>query len=399
MKQKKFCSFPVRVTKAYIDSETGLKTIEAIASDTGLDYYEERFSTKSIDDMVYASRQKKELKPEEGLVGLQESHWEVFEIGFAVDAEKVEDAENGLQEYKVKLALKDNWKADELYEDVKNGRIDKQLSVGGVIPDWDNDYEVVDEVFTNKDNEEVTIQVGVIKRFELEHIAVTSPNGAANPRARFETAKSKDLGFENGSIYKSANSEAYQARFNKAKPVNEDNEKNLKSMINEFTKVVKEVVTEVFGERKEVEVKNVEKAKKMLEDFKKFIEDNSEELNEEVVKGLGINFVSEEDEDTPEIAEVIKAKLDEYTIELDEKLKAITESIPEVPEAPEIPEDNSEKVKALEDLVAAMDVRLKAIEDETPESQVEVETVVEEEEEVIEEEETEDSHPENAPWR
>ena len=369
--EKRFCRFNARVTKAYINPETGLKTIEAVASDDKLDYYEERFSEESIDDMVYASRQRKELKPEEGLVGLQESHWEVFEIGYAVDGMKTENAKNQSKEYKVVLALKkDNWMADELYTDVKEKRIDKQLSVGGYIPDWEKDYEVVEETFVNEAGEDVEIQVGIIKRFTLEHIAVTCPDGAANPRTQFITAKSK--GYESGSIFKSANDEAYQARFIKTKPEAIEPSTD-KSFLKSVKDTVEETMLKVFKKREVEQMTNVEKAKKKLEELQKFIEDNPEELTDEVVKGLGVNFDVEDTDETPEAIteEVVKEKVDALEVAIDAKLEVIKALIPEAVEPVEVPEDQSEKVKALEALtvtqgeaLVAMEARVKSMEDD-----------------------------------
>lgn len=397
MVKKKFCSFPIRVTKAWVDSTTNLKMIEAVASDDKLDWYRERFAISAIDDMVYASRQKSKLKPEEGFVALQESHWEVFSMGYATDGERVSNPEYDSEEFKVVLALKAGWpKADELYKDTQDKRIDKQLSVGGYIPDWDEDYEVVDETFTNEDNEEVEIRVGVIKKFQLEHIAVTPPDGAANPRTRFETAKSKDFGYENGSVYKSANDESYQKRFEKKnKPEEASTDKVFKKFLSEFKTVMKDVVNEVFGERED-DVKMLEKAKKMIEELRKLAEDNPAELNDEAFKSLGFNFVSE---DEPNIEEVIKTKLDAFAIKVDEKLETLKGTIPEKVELPEIPVDQTEKIKSIEELITAMDVRLKAVEDEVPEVIPEVvEEEVEEEEEEVEVIPV-DKDDDLAPWR
>jgi hypothetical protein len=410
MTKRKYCNFNVRTTKAYIDNE-GLKHIEAIASDTGIDYYYERFAERAIDDMVSYARSKSAIKPQEGAVGLLETHWDTFSIGFADDGEKIEDSKFGLQTFKVDLALKPNvWQAEELYADVKNKQIDKQLSVGGYIPDWETDYEVVDEVYTNEDGEEVTVQVGVIKRFILEHIAVTPPNGAANPRTEFVTAKSKPDVYQLGSVFKSAHDENYQKRFINKMAGGEETEDEVgtKEFWTKFKSLIGEVVTEVFGEREERMTK-LEKAKKMAEDFRKFVEENTEDFSdEEVLKSLGVSFVKEEDTEEVEkltsdaVTEIVKARLDELVVDIDGKIEKMRESIPEIPELPTIPEDKSEEIETLKSKLEEygskfedLEKRIKAIEEEAPESQDDPVVVEKEDEEEIEEEEDDSKLPED----
>jgi len=385
MEKRRYCTFNFRIptTKAYIDDSTGLKHITAVASDTGIDWYRERFAEAAIDDMVYASRQTKKRKPSEGLVDLQVDHWATFAIGFATDGEKVADPSTGLKSYKVDFALKNGpWEGEELYSEIKNGEIDKQLSVGGYIPDWEKDYEVVSETFENDDGDEVEVQVGIIKRFVLEHVAVTPPDGAANPRTEFLTAKDKNINlYENGSVYKSANDANYQKRFETV-PINEKNKTEgteeddnfIKGKFSELKSMFKEVVNEVFGERED-SMNKVEKAKKLVSEFKEMIEKNPEDFTEEVVKSLGVTFVEETEGETPEsiteehVQSVVKDKLDAVVEEWEKKLKAVEDSIPELPEAPVIPEDQSEKVKSLEEKIEDLEKRLKAVETEDPGSQ------------------------------
>lgn len=381
MVKRKYCSFGVRVTKAYVDDVTGLKRLEAIASDTGLDWYRERFAEKAIDDMVMFSRQTKVKKPNEGIVDLQTDHWQTFAIGYSVDGEKVE-GEDGIQSYKTTLELKaEPWEANELYKDVKDGVVDKQLSVGGYIPDWEKDYETVEETFVNEDGDEVKVMVGVIKRFVLEHIAVTPPDGAANPRTEFLTAKSKldnTNVYEGGSIYKSANDAAYQKRFaDKVSKENNSEEINSPEFWSKFKSIFETVVNDVFkGGEREGRMTKLEKAKKMAEDFKKFVEDNVEEINgEEVLKDLSVTFGEQEELEVLEglteenVVEIVKAKLDEAIVDIDSKIAEVTKSIPVLPEAPVIPEDKTEEIETLKTKLAELDARLKAIEEETPGSQ------------------------------
>ena len=372
MDNRKYCSFPVKATKAYVD-DAGMKHVVAIASDTGLDWYLERFAEMAIDDMVMYSRQRKANKPEEGLVDLRETHWDTFGIGFADDGEKVVSEKTDLHSYRVDLALKPNvWQADELYNDVKRGVVDKQLSVGGYIPNWDTDYEVVRETFENDGGEEVEVSVGVIKRFMLEHIAVTPPEGAANPRTEFEFAKGKPDVYKNGYVYKSAMDKNYQKRFeNDSQPTAEDKAQKdsfLKSAITELKSVVREVFGEVLLEREE-QMTKVEKGKKLVEDLRSMIEDSPEDFTEEIVKSLGISFVTDSEEPEVEVMteekvqSVVKTRLDTLSEDFEAKIEEVRKSIPTIPE---IPEDQSEKVKSLEEKITELETRLKAIENEAP---------------------------------
>jgi hypothetical protein len=407
MEKRKYCNFNVRVTKAYVDDETGLKHIEAIASDTGIDWYMERFSERAIDDMVMYSRQRKEKKPNEGLVDLRETHWDTFGIGFADDGEKIDNPKTSLPSFKVNLALKSGvWQADELYDDVKNNVADKQLSVGGYIPDWETDYDYENETFTNDDGEEIEVTVGVIKRFILEHIAVTPPDGAANPRTEFLSAKSKDPNaYKYGYVYRSAMSPEYQKKFAGEEPVEESNRESfIKGIVGEVKSIVKEVFTETMFEREE-QMKVVEKGKKLVEDLKKLVEENPEDFAD-IAKSLGVSFVSESEEEHETLTEekvqsVVKTKLDSITEEFEAKLEEVRKSIPEMPEIPEIPEDKSEVIKSLEEKVAELETRLKAIEEQAPETQDEPEQHDNEDEETEVEDEVTEPDPDDdlAAWR
>jgi hypothetical protein len=388
--QRKYCSIPVTVTKAW--TVNGRKHIAGVASDDKLDWYIERFSLEALNDMVMASKQKKALKPEEGLVDLLETHRETFGFGYVIDGKLERNLENNSTEYRFEAELKEGWpQGEELYKDIAERKIDKQLSVGGYIPDWENDYEYVEDTFVNEEGDAVAITVGVIKRFVLEHIAITPPDGAANPRTRFESAKGK-VGFEQGAVYKSANDENYQKRFVHK---NEGQELDSKEYWTKFKSLMNEIVLDVFGERGE-QMTKLEKAKKMAEDYRKYIEDNKEDFSDvEVMKGLNISFVKEEVE-TPavvgmtseSVAEIVKSRVEELIVEIDNRIEVVKGLIPILPEMPVIPEDKTVEIESLKAKLEAFEVRLKAIEDEevvSKDETVVVTTVVEEVVEEVEE--------------
>lgn len=377
--EKKLACFPVRVTKAYVDPSTGKRIIEAIASDDRLDYYRERFAKEALASMVLASKERKTLKPDEGKVELQETHRESFAFGFTVDGELVTNDETGATEYKAIMALKDGWpQGDELFKDIVENKVDKQLSVGGYVPDWKTGYGYEVDTFTAEDGSEIEVTVGIIKEFVLEHIAVTPPDGAANPRTQFLTAKDAPLGFQGGYVFRSV-----EGGFREygSEPTG-----SFKDCLGDIVKLVKDAVKEVFAEKEADRMTNLEKAKKMKEDFQKLIEGNPEEFTDEVIKSLGVVFGEVSEGDVPEFVE--KGVLEEVETRLKDEIEEVRKAIPTIPdfpEIPEIPEDQSEKVKALEALVSDLETRLKALEDA---STGEAETTPTPEEEEEDEEDT-----------
>lgn len=380
--ERKYCSFPVRVTKAWEDPVTKKKRIAGVASDDKLDWYRERFAVEALNDMVTASKSKKALKPEEGLVDIFETHRESFGFGYVVDGGLERNLENNSTEYHFEAEMKDGWvQGAELWEDIKAKRIDKQLSVGGWIPNWETDYAIETDTFVDDEGNEMQIEVGVIKRFKLEHIAVTPPDGAANPRTHFTTAKSKDVGYTNGAVYKSANDEGYQKRFAALVNKGEDTEKQNKNFLEGLKKVMREVVDEVFGEREDKRMTRIEKATKFAEDLRKLMEESPEDFTPEVMKSLGITIGSATPVE-PVVAgiteEVLKSKVDGVVADIEAKLEEIKKSIPTIPEVPAVPkiEDVTKAVQeALAPELAAIGDRLKAIEDATPGSQNEAAVV------------------------
>ena len=192
---RKYCEFPVQITRAYRevtrDGTKGRPHVVAIASDNSIDSYEEYFAESALEDMVTYSKMRKDTKKNEGVVELRETHNSTFAIGWAEDAWLERNSKSGNIEYHVDIALKEEYPAaNELYNDIKEGIVDKQLSVGGWV-DWDSDegaFEFEERLETNADGEEEMIIVGRINRFILEHIATTLPGWAANSNTAFLSA-------------------------------------------------------------------------------------------------------------------------------------------------------------------------------------------------------------------
>lgn len=373
--ERKYCSFPVHITKAWVDPQTKKKRIAGVASDDKLDQYRERFAVEALNDMVTVSKEKKALKPEEGLADILETHYETFGFGYVVNGWLEKNMENNSTEYHFEAELKDNWpQGDELWNDIKEKKVDKQLSVGGLIPDWENDYGYEEDTFTDEEGTEVKTTVGVIKRFKLEHISVTPFERAANPRTHFTSAKS--LGFKAGAVYKSAMDEGYQKRIGSvnvtpdSEPVSvvKENESVIKNFIDNFRSIAKEVVLEVFGEREDIRMNKVEKAKGQADELRKFITENPEDFTEEVIKSLGVSFVTDE----PKPEESFKSQLEAFEVSIKAQIEEVKKSIPEMPTMPDVPKAE-DIAKAVQDTftteIGKIDERLKAIETATPPSQ------------------------------
>lgn len=408
---KKYCSMPIRVEKAYladvevIDPTTKekqivqRKRIAGVASDDKLDWYRERFSEEALQDMVTASKEKKPLKPTEGKVELFETHRETFGFGYIIDGSLERNLDNVSTEYHFVAELKEGYQQGvELWTDIKNNQIDKQLSVGGYIPDWENDYDFETDTFVNEDGQSIEIEVGVIKRFELEHIAVTPPDGAANPRTHFSATKGK-VGYAEGAVYKSAMDDKFQKSFIKDKVVNSEETKGFfKDLKQMFKSMFTELKDDVKLEREE-QMTKLEKGKKMVGDVKSFIEEHKEDFTDEVMKELGISFKVEPEGDpepTPEY--VVKDRLDEVVGDFESKLEEVKKSIPEPVTIPEIPEDQKEAVEALKELVTKLETRIKGLEDAVPEVPVEEPAADPDEEPEVNKDKNEDLDPKTAVW-
>lgn len=187
--------------KAYTKEKDGERKyyVEAIASDTGIDYYMERMSENAIRRM--AEQVKK------GVIILP-THWDTFEIGKTVDGEVLESNPFGeetdtgndkLYALKVVIELDSRYpEAMSLYEEVERGNPTKQLSVGGWLnPDNDEAvyWEKVEATVKLPNGTETTetYYILVIDDLILDHIAITRAGHAANERTGFLSAISKSL--------------------------------------------------------------------------------------------------------------------------------------------------------------------------------------------------------------
>jgi len=166
--------FSARCVKAYID-ENGNKHVVAIASDTGRDYANERFSEHAIDKMVEA------VSDPNREVLLMTHHTDSFGFGVAVEASKTEQ-----KEFFVDFKLKDSYpQSGELFDEVKEKKNQRQLSVGGYL-NWENPNAVY---FENDDEG----MIKVLDDFVLEHVVTTAPGYACNPRTHFIEALAKNV--------------------------------------------------------------------------------------------------------------------------------------------------------------------------------------------------------------
>jgi hypothetical protein len=198
--------FPLQVMKAYKKEKDGTTKyyVEAIASDTGIDYYMERMSENAIKKMVEQVKKGVIILP---------THWDTFEIGKTVDGEAIEGnpfienskdaaADTGTDKLialKVTIELDDKYpEAMSLYDEVEKGNPTKQLSVGGWLNPDNEDaayWEKVEATITlpNGSQTTETYWIFVLDDLILDHIAITRAGHAANERTGFLSAISKSL--------------------------------------------------------------------------------------------------------------------------------------------------------------------------------------------------------------
>lgn len=321
---KKHFEFPLRTVKAF--EKDGVKHIIAVASDNKIDLYHEYFAITALGDMVKNCNTVKENKPQEGLVDLQETHHESFGFGFSdrgwLNHQVIAD-DSDLYELNIDFALKEGHACGlELYDEIKNNQVVKQLSVGGYIENWDDDTEWDTITFTDDEGNEVEIPVLKIKHFYLEHVAVTPGGWAVNPRTRFEDVKSQNLGFM-ASIYKSlafdgtqeTDKEGKDGMINKTQSPPKETKKEI--TLAELPSIIMTKMVELFKERDDKVAKGIEKAKNLVKEIKGL------ELTEDELKELNLSFVSEsseegtqdepdseDTEDSPNVEEVVGKALE-----------------------------------------------------------------------------------------
>lgn len=296
--------FAASVTKAYTKEKDGVKKyyVEAIASDTGIDYYMERMSDKAINQMVDQCKN--------GIIILP-THWDTFDIGKTVDAEAIQSPFNSeLLALSVTIELDTRYpQAVSLFEDVEKGACEKQLSIGGWL-NSDNDESAyweeleVEISLPNGSKTNRTYWILVLDDLILDHIATTRAKQAANERTGFTSAIAKSLRAEFNEkfeVVKSNNDSALMGlkrikaagSFELKQPVEkrggdlmiEDN----KEIVGVFRKGLLDIFKSVFSPFEDNSKEEIEKG--ATEDMEN--EKTTVEITEEVVK-------SQEEENTKE---------------------------------------------------------------------------------------------------
>jgi hypothetical protein len=186
--------FGVKVTKAWVNKETGKHYVKAIASDTGVDHHEERFSEKALNQMETCIKENNPAP-----VILLPTHWDTFEIGKAVDARIINSpTHDELKALEVDIELDMEYpQAKSLYKEVESGNAQKQLSVGGHLDqDSDEPYYWEEKEYEMPDGNTLYDYVLVLNSLVLDHIAVTRKDQAANPRTSFSETFAKSWGID-----------------------------------------------------------------------------------------------------------------------------------------------------------------------------------------------------------
>lgn len=315
---KKRFEFPVKVTKAYIDA-SGDKHVIAVASDTGIDWYNEKMDISALDDMVKYAKMTKENKPEEGLVDLLETHWSTFGIGFLVNGWINRNVETGFYEFVCDIKLKMSYAmAQELYDDVSKGVCDKQLSVGGYI-DGDDGYDWEETEFVDDEGNTIFEWIGVIKGFILDHVACTREGWAANPRTGFLNAIAlslKDKEFQT------------KAKDWEDKRLSVTKNSHQKTWVEKVYSDIGKLVYRLFKEGDIDHMENLEKAKTLAGELKSLVPSLTKEQAAEILKCIVVESgepsnPTESEVEVPKsltIEEVV-AKSTEIATELIEKAK------------------------------------------------------------------------------
>lgn len=171
MAEKTF-EFGLTINKARRDGEKMIVT--AYASDTLKDNHNERFDAHAMNQML------DKLRDEE--VPLMTSHKDSFGFGKSIEGVllPVQDGGIGLE---VDFELNPKYpQSEELFNEVKTGDCEKQISVGGKL----NKKNPRAAYMTRKGEK-------VLHDFNLDHFCTTRPEKAANARTAFKTAVFKSL--------------------------------------------------------------------------------------------------------------------------------------------------------------------------------------------------------------
>lgn len=272
--------FDIKVTKAWVNKETGKHYVKAIASDTGVDHHGERFSEKALDGMVNCI-----VKGEPAPVILLPTHWDTFEIGKAVDAKVIQSpTHDELKALEVVIELDMEYpQAKALYKEVESGNAQKQLSVGGYLnPDSDVPYYWEEKEYEMEDGNKFYDYILVLNDLILDHIAVTRKDHAANPRTGFSEAIAKSLGLEKP--------EKPQRSIKKEVKQMSKAEKQAESLINLIGKSIKDFFKSSNVDQEEVQAAQdaIEKAKKALEKLGENVPTELQEQLKSLVKSEDI---------------------------------------------------------------------------------------------------------------
>lgn len=165
--------------KAWQDEKTGKMLVRAVASDDRLDLQRDRMGNHALQKMVEAARKG---------VPFFETHRSVFEFGHTVDGAITEKDEGGkkVRQFVVDVELDGDFpQARKLFKEVAGGVCKRQLSIGGKLN------------LKNRDAVSVEMTPSGLARtindLELDHIASTRENQAANPRTSFTEAVAKAI--------------------------------------------------------------------------------------------------------------------------------------------------------------------------------------------------------------
>lgn len=167
------------LSKAYTDDK-GKMHVTAIVSDNLTDLENDQMTQKALAGMVEQFKRG---------IDLVDNHRSTFGFGKTVDAHMIMDKSQGNPFWKVMVdvELDDAYpEAKRLYDEVKSGKCTKQLSIGGSVP-----HMVKDALMQKISSDGRTIRL--VNRVDLDHLACTRADMAANPRTGFLSAVMKSL--------------------------------------------------------------------------------------------------------------------------------------------------------------------------------------------------------------
>jgi len=169
--------FLADISGAYICKETGTQHVVGVASDDKEDFHGDRMGSGAL-RMMRDSAKKKKLP-------LLPDHRGTFELGHTHDAKLTKVADNSTQlsiDFELHPLSSD---AKILFQQIESGRPEKQMSIGGYIPD--------DSRAIRFEETEDGRRVRVIEMLDLDHVAVTRKDHAANARTQWQFAVSKTI--------------------------------------------------------------------------------------------------------------------------------------------------------------------------------------------------------------